>query len=259
MENMELPSREDFDRKLLKIISEKKSKDNLCYMDRDQYDKFLEETRRAKIKKDSTKAFRRLHRFDICTIDGEDKLIAPLKEGETMKFYATTEELYDILTRVHLDLQHGGRNRMLPLVKEKYKNVGVEAIMTYLQLCGICLAKKKTTRRGLTVKPMVFKELNDRVQVDLIDFQSKPDGEYKFIFVAQDHLTKFTHLRPLVTKTAAEVTENLLDVFLVFGAPTVLQADNGREFANKLVKELRQLWPGLHIVHGESSLRNRLV
>ncbi|KAE8741833.1 hypothetical protein FOCC_FOCC012642 [Frankliniella occidentalis] len=32
--------------------------------------------------------------------------------------------------------------------------------------------------------------MNDRAQVDLIDFRSHPDGEYKHIMTYQDHWTK---------------------------------------------------------------------
>jgi hypothetical protein len=45
----------------------------------------------------------------------------------------------------------------------------------------------------------------------------------------EDHLTKFAVLRPLTSKLAAEVGFQLLDIFLLFGAPHILQSDNGRE------------------------------
>ena len=52
----------------------------------------------------------------------------------------------------------------------------------------------------------------------------------KFILHYQDHLTKFALLRPITSKLAAEVGFQLLDIFLLFGAPHILQSDNGREF-----------------------------
>jgi IS30 family transposase len=70
--------------------------------------------------------------------------------------------------------------------------------------------------------------------VDLVDMQSDPDAGNKFIMVYQDHLTKFVFLRPLKTKTAEEVTYNLVDIFSIIGAPMILQSDNGREFVNKV-------------------------
>lgn len=66
--------------------------------------------------------------------------------------------------------------------------------------------------------------MNSRCQVDLIDMQTQPDGDYKFILVYQDHLTKFVQIRPLKTKTAAEVAKRLYEIFMTFGAPHILQS-----------------------------------
>jgi len=67
----------------------------------------------------------------------------------------------------------------------------------------------------------------------------------------QDHLTKFTILRPLNTKTAEEVAYQLMDIFCMFCAPFIPQSDNGREFANKIIQNLADTWPGMKLVHGK--------
>ena len=69
-------------------------------------------------------------------------------------------------------------------------------------------------------------------QVDLIDFQSAPDGVYKFLLNYQDHGVKFYDCRALTHKTSAAVATALLDIFSGIGPPTILQADNGKEFSN---------------------------
>ncbi|KAK7096357.1 hypothetical protein V1264_005659 [Littorina saxatilis] len=69
--------------------------------------------------------------------------------------------------------------------------------------------------------------------------------------VYQDHLTKFIVLRPLTSKRAVEVAFQLLDIFLLLGAPQILQSDNGSEFTAQIVKELKSLWPELVMVHGK--------
>ena len=78
-----------------------------------------------------------------------------------------------------------------------------------------------------------------RMQIDLIDLQSFPDGRFKWILTIQDHFTKFVFLRALEQKKAAEVAMHLFDVFLQFGAPAILQSDNGKEFRAKVVEELK--------------------
>jgi len=136
-------------------------------------------------------------------------------------------------------------------LKKKYCNVTRQLIDLYLALCEHCQLKKKTPKRGLVVRPILSHYMNSPCQVDLIDMHSEPDGHYRFIMNYQDHLTKFTILRPLKNKTAEQVAYQLMDIFCMFGAPFRLQSDNGREFANKIIQNLADIWPGMKLVHGK--------
>ena len=110
--------------------------------------------------------------------------------------------------------------------------------------------KRKETRVGLVFKPIISCELNDRGQVDLINYESFKDGEYCYVMHYQDHLTKYSWLRALKSKTAAEVAYNLYLIFVDFGAPKILQSDNGREFVAEIIKSMKILYPDMLIVHG---------
>ena len=50
---------------------------------------------------------------------------------------------------------------------------------------------------------------------------------------------------------AEEVAYQLMDIFCMFGAPFILQSDNGREFANKIIHNLADMCPGMKRVHGK--------
>jgi len=93
--------------------------------------------------------------------------------------------------------------------------------------------------------------MNSWCQVDLIDMQSEPDRYYRFIMNYQDHLTKFTILCPLKSKTAEEVAYQLIDIFCMFGVPFILLSDNRCESANKIIQNLADMWPGMKLVHGK--------
>ncbi|XP_071050737.1 KRAB-A domain-containing protein 2-like [Onthophagus taurus] len=110
--------------------------------------------------------------------------------------------------------------------------------------------KKSQQQRNIVVRPITTKDFNLRSQVDLIDFQSTPCRGYKWLMNYQDHATKFCLLRPLTTKRVAEVAMELLKIFLDFGAPHILQSDNGREFTADVVKELSGMWADCKLVHG---------
>ena len=65
------------------------------------------------------------------------------------------------------------------------------------------------------------------LQVDLIDFSSCPDGDYKYLLNYQDHGTKLYDNAPLTHKTIGAVAVALLSIFSTIGPPQILQADNG--------------------------------
>lgn len=140
---------------------------------------------------------------------------------------------------------------MLKELSTRYKNITRHDVELYLQLCEPCQQKQKVIKNGIVVKPILSSDFNSRCQVDLIDYQSHPNREYKFIMVYQDHVTKFGILKPLTTKRAEEVAFNLLDIFTLIGAPAIQQSDNGREFSNQIVSSHKTYWPTLKIVHGK--------
>ncbi|KRX35983.1 SCAN domain-containing protein 3 [Trichinella murrelli] len=61
---------------------------------------------------------------------------------------------------------------------------------------------------------------------------------------------EFCILSPLMLKQAEEVASKLLKIFLTFGAPSILQSDNGQEFSYVIIAELKTCWPELKVVTG---------
>jgi len=118
-------------------------------------------------------------------------------------------------------------------LKKKYCSVTRQLIYLYLALCEQCQLKEKTPKRGSVVRPIFSHYVNSRCQVDLTDMHSEPDRYYRFITNYQDHLTKFTILRPLKSKTAEEVAYQLMDIFCMFGAPFILRATMLQIFEQK--------------------------
>ncbi|GFV43956.1 KRAB-A domain-containing protein 2 [Trichonephila clavipes] len=97
--------------------------------------------------------------------------------------------LCDILYERHVSIGHGGRDHMIKELNRLYKSITQNGIKLFLSVCESCQQKRNMGKKGM-VKPMVFPQLDSKCQVDLIDFQSQPDENYKFILVYQDHLTK---------------------------------------------------------------------
>ena len=63
--------------------------------------------------------------------------------------------------------------------------------------------------------------------------RSCPDGEYKWIGHYKDHFSKFSIIWAQKRKCAYETIKNVERfVFSFFGAPKIMQSDNGKEFNN---------------------------
>jgi len=54
-----------------------------------------------------------------------------------------------------------------------------------------------------------------------------------------------------IPQTTKEIACQLMDIFCMFGAPFILQSDNGHEFTNKIIQNLADMWPGMKLVHGK--------
>lgn len=227
-------------------------KGNNRILTKEKYNNLLEKVKKSKSKVTgkSPEDYQRLKRYDIIKVDECEKLIYPLNgESSNIRYYVHTEELFNIIHETHLSIGHGGRNRMMKELQKKYKNITCEEVMVYLNLCEYCQMKSKVSKKGIVVQPVTVQEMNSRCEVDFIDMQSQPDQDYKFILVYQDDLTKFIQLRPLKTKCAKEVAHVLIDIFTIFGAPSVLQNDNDLEFCNQVIEEACAMWTELKIIY----------
>ncbi|XP_058440561.1 SCAN domain-containing protein 3 isoform X2 [Marmota monax] len=241
--------RKRFFRNLAMLLENKSN--NTKIFSKAKYCQLIREVKEAKAKaKKESVDYRRLARFDVILVHGKEKLIEAINgKTDKIRYYLQSEDLFDILHDTHLSIGHGGRTRMEKELQAKYKNITKEVIMLYLTLCKPCQQKNSKLKKVLTSK---IKEVNSRCQVDLIDMQLNPDGEYKFIMYYQDLHTKLSFLRSLKSKRPEEVAHALLDIFTIIGAPSVLQSNNGREFSSQIVSELSNICPELKIVHGKA-------
>lgn len=180
------------------------------------------------------KYYRYFQKYKIESIAGISKLVSK----NDRLIFATKENVLDIIKSIHSAINHLGLKKTYAKISESYANIKRELVAEYLKQCERCIEKlrKKEVSSGVVVKPIISKNFNDRGQIDLVDFQTLPDDKFKYIFHYQDHLSKYHFLRPLTSKTAKEVAHHLLQIFFDFGAPTILQSDNGKEFTAKIIQ-----------------------
>jgi hypothetical protein len=77
-----------------------------------------------------------------------------------MKYYVHNKELFDVIYKVHLSIEHGGWNRMKHEVNIKYKNITRDMIMLYLNSCESCKRKGSTVKKELMVQSIISTQMN---------------------------------------------------------------------------------------------------
>ncbi|XP_063621745.1 KRAB-A domain-containing protein 2-like [Cydia splendana] len=110
-------------------------------------------------------------------------------------------------------------------------------------------------RQSNPISEETYPELYSRGQIDILAVTGEETEEYKYMLVYRDFISKFTHLRALKTTSIEESGDNLLDIFLVFGAPNILQSKNGTALTAPICKRITVLCPDIIILTSESNFR----
>ena len=143
----------------------------------------------------------------------------------------------------------------------------------FTDLCHICIQRQLRNSPITGLQPIVSHGFGTRGQLDLIDFQSMPDGSFCFLLNYIDHGVKFLFSIPIVHTTASSIVIALLQIFTMIVSPMILQSDNGAEFHSAamndrqcklhgnlisltnnelaaIITEIKQLWPECQMVRG---------
>ncbi|KAL4126488.1 hypothetical protein QTP88_010710 [Uroleucon formosanum] len=210
----------------------------------EDYDKALNEINDAKLNPGKTKTRNQYYlcrKYDLIEVGNVKHIILkPKTKTENIIYVVPYENYFEKIEESHKATGHGGRDKVEQNLKNKY-NIPRIAIQIFINLCTTCNKKKSKPCKGVVIKPILSADFNSRGEIDLIDFQSTPDRNFKWVMIYQDHATKYLYLRPLTSKRATEVAHELLKIFLEQGAPQILQSDNGREFTAKIIEELAEL------------------
>ena len=171
--------------------------------------------------------------------------INSLQYKPNQKRICPSEEVFDAIHDAHDSIGHKRIASTKNKLSEVYCNITEKSIKLCIDICPICNLSndnKRTKHKGLGVS-IKSKGFRERIQVDLIDYQSDPqknhnDVEMNWLMVVKDHFTKFMWLRPLRKKQGILVAAELRLLFHEIGFPLIFHSDNGREFINNEVYTL---------------------
>ena len=96
--------------------------------------------------------------------------------------------VFEDLLKIHIDVGHCKAKTFLARINTAHgKSIPRWAAEAFVNYCPSCVRRLPRKPSSAGHKPILTKGLGSRGQVDLIDFQSCPDGSFKFLLNYQDH------------------------------------------------------------------------
>jgi transposase InsO family protein len=138
---------------------------------------------------------------------------------------------------LHDNMGHPGRDKTLALHRARcYWPTMQKDVEQLVQRCRRCVCRKARSIPA-PLSPIVTSQPLELVCMDFLLVE--PSAGYEHILVITDHFTKFARAIPTKNESALTTARALYDNFItVYGVPTRVLSDQGRNFESKLIKEL---------------------
>ncbi len=147
-----------------------------------------------------------------------------------------------VLQELHSKMGHQGVERTMSLVGDRFFWPKMQGEIEYfVTKCCTCLKQKKPSKE--TRAPLMNIVTTHPFELVSIDFLhlDKSKGGYEYILVIVDHFTRFVQAYATTLKSAKTVAERIFnDYALKFGFPNRIHHDQGAEFENQLLSQLKR-------------------
>jgi len=168
------------------------------------------------------KYFVSLKRFALETFELQSGHLYRKATTKREPLYAPTmAEAFWIAANVHSLMQHAGPRKIYGMIKELYYGITEDHVTWVGEHCSVCTMKAPNKTKPI-IRPISSGYNLERVQIDLVDFRSQADGEFKWLIQIKCHFSLFVWLRPLKNKEAAGVAAVMEVWFGDNGYPRVL-------------------------------------
>lgn len=148
-----------------------------------------------------------------------------------------------VLRELHDNMGHQGLDRTMSLIRERFYWPQMQNdVDHYVTKSCVCLKQKKPCREARApLQNIVTTHPFELVSIDFLHLD-KCRGGYEYILIVVDHFTRFAQAYATTSKSAKTVVDKLFnDYALRFGFPQRIHHDQGGEFENQLVAQLKKI------------------
>ncbi|CAF2245276.1 unnamed protein product [Rotaria magnacalcarata] len=183
----------------------------------------------------------------MISFDYYQKIMQCLKQPKSVKNgrrIVVVESYFVVLKDIHKKTGHGARDKMRHEMNEHHYWMPAQVIDIFLQCCTSCIVRK-SFKLPVTRPAIVSVDFLTCLQIDLIDFRTRPDKDFQWILRCHDHYSKYSWGYALISKEVQHIADHLLTLFYQFEPCKILQSDNGHiEFEEDLPTSIRESLAG---------------
>ena len=153
----------------------------------------------------------------------------------------TEVEKRELVERYHHASHQGTEQLFITLFRKGwYWREMKKMCATIAQGCQRCLQYSVVRKGYHPLTPITASLPFDHIAMDLGQVITTSAAGSNFFLVVTDVCTRFTILRALPNKAALTVARELYKIVADFGLPKVIQSDNGAEFVNTVIREMKE-------------------
>lgn len=173
----------------------------------------------------------------------EDGNILRLSDSLNLQTVVDDQQKRILIEQAHSLGHFGARTVQMLIIKEGFYWTNMKNdILVYIDNCEEC-QKFKITREGFhPMKSIDARYPFEMIAMDLCGPLPETTKKNRYVLVVVDVATRFCLLRAIPDKFATTVAQELVFIMTEFGVVKILLSDNGKEFVNSLMTEIKNSW-----------------
>lgn len=162
-----------------------------------------------------------------------------INEETRLQLILPNNFIHQVLTSLHNDVGHPGRDRTLSLLRDRFYWPCMSSdVEDWIKNCGRCVRFKTIITAKAPLVNIQTSEPLELVCLDYLTLDMAKSG-IQYVLIITDHFTRYAQAIPTRNMSAKTTADAFLNNFVKhYGLPKRIHSDQGANFESKLIKEV---------------------